>query len=563
MGRLSPHGCRCAFPPVALVAALLTANLIVSIHRWLPAGTLHHALIPSFEVILAILIALLIFARTGRIHAAAAGGALIATALAAFSLGEGAFRLLYSRGFVPGSDFAYVRSAVLLFLPGDGLTTGLLAGGAIAITAAILLLVLYALFFGALRAMDRMDGVPPAFLAGVIAVAAIGAVFAVGPADTLTAAVVRGFSPDEFELRALARERAADEVADTEDAAPESDPVEYGAPGLRDRDIYKFIIESYGITIFEREEIRDELVPALERFERRLTDDRFHAVSNFIEAPIFGGQSWLAEATFLTGNSIDRQSRYERLLTEEPDTITRLLRETADYYSIAIKPGAINGPWPEGEEGFGFDEVMTAFEGDFGYDGPWFSFVPIPDQFAIWRVHRRIEELRNDDGPAADRPLYLHYQLVSSHIPWNRIPPVIENWEDLGDGSLYHDSETQYFDNDYLSGTEYVEGYIASIEYVLEVIAEYMTRYIDPDDQSIFILYGDHQPGSVVTGRDASNSVPLHIVSRDEELLHAWRSEHDFVDGFIPTQEYPHLPMSEVFPIIAEIAMQPVPKPNH
>lgn len=554
MARLSRWGRGHIAPLAVLGAALFAANLIVSVYRWLPSGSLHPALLPSFELLIAALIALLIVARTGRLYTAAAGGALLATALAAFALGEGAFRLLYARGFVPSADLALVRSAVLLFLPGDGLLTGMLAGFAVAITAILLFAVLFALFLVALLALGSIDRARVVPVAAVFGVVAIGAFLALGPSDSLTAAVVRGFSADDFEVRDFAREEPGGEQPGKE-VSGTTEP-EYGAPGLRDRDIYKFIIESYGITIFEREEISAQLVPALERFERRLSDDGFHVVSNFIEAPIFGGQSWLAEATFLTGNRIDRQSRYERLLEERPETITGFLREEADYYSLAIKPGTINGPWPEGEEIFGFDEVMTPYGGDFEYDGPWFSFVPIPDQFAIWTAHRRIAELREEGGPAADRPLYLHYQLVSSHTPFNRIPQVIEEWEELGDGSLYYDSDTQYFDNDYLSGTEYVEGYIASIRYVLEVIADYMTRYLDDDNESIFILYGDHQPGSVVTGRGASNSVPIHIVSRDDELLEAWRADYEFVDGIFPNQDYPHLPMSEMFPIVTQIAMQ-------
>ncbi len=560
MTQLSPRGYKRVAPSAVFAGAVLVANLIVSVYRWLPSGAPQQALVPSVEVLLAVLIALLLIVRTGRLYAAAAAGALIATALAAFGLGEGTFRLLYARGFVPSSDLALVRSAVLLFLPGDGLTTGVLAGVAVAVTAIVLFVVLFALFLAALQALQTMNGRPPLLIAGVLGIVAVGSLLAVGPSDTLTAAMVRGFSADEFEVRDIIRESSGEQIKGEAPQPDEPEPpeVEYGAPGLRDRDIYKFIVESYGITIFEREEIRTELFSVIERFERRIVDDGFYSVSNFIEAPIFGGQSWLAEATFLTGNEIDRQSRYERLLGEDPDTITRFLRDRAGYYSLAVKPGTINGPWPEGREVFGFDEVMSAFEGDFGYDGPWFSFVPIPDQFAIWKAHRRIEELRADDGAAADRPLYLHYQLVSSHTPFNRIPQVIDTWEDLGDGSVYFDTETQYFDNDYLSGTEYVEGYIASIEYVLEVIAEYLIRHLDDDDESIVIIYGDHQPGSVVTGRDASNSVPLHIVSRDDELLEAWRADYGFVDGMFPNQDYPHLSMGEIFPIIAQVAMQPV-----
>ncbi|MFW6368638.1 MAG: hypothetical protein ACOCZ9_02765, partial [Spirochaetota bacterium] len=331
---------------------------------------------------------------------------------------------------------------------------------------------------------------------------------------------------------------------------------DYGAPGFKDRDIHVFVIESYGITIFEQDTIREAVQPKLEEVHTRLSDGGFHSVSNYLESPIFGGQSWLAEATFLSGNRIDRQGRYEQLIDDGSDTILRTLSEMADYYSVAIKPGSINGGWADEQEVFGFDEVLTAYDGHFEYEGPWFSFVPIPDQFAIWTAHNRIRELKQQDENANGRPLYVQYQLVSSHLPFNRIPAVIDDWSELGDGSLYHESDNQYFDNDYFRGDEYIEGYSAAVNYVLEIITQYMTRHVTDDDQSLFIVYGDHQPGTVVTGQNASRSVPIHVLSRDRELLRAWREDHGFTPGLIPDQERPHIPMEQMFPLMAEIASQ-------
>lgn len=564
---------------VTAVASLLLLNFLLSLYRILPSARPELALLPVPELV--VLVAPLLIAtlagwngRSSILHLSAA----IGTVLSAYGLGEGAIQMLYARAWEPVGDYPLIRSAILLYVPGESILVDISAGLILLLAATALYLVCVFSLRNITRTVREAlaDGVSLhafAALGSVVFTVAIAGLAITGPQQSLSAATMGALQGDDFDLRAFENRTqtrvegndtgTSAEDADDSDMAMESvaDPTanigpEYDAPGFRDRDIYVFIVESYGIAVFDREEVGNTIRPKLEEVQTRLAESGYHSVSNFLESPIFGGQSWLAEATFLSGNRIDRQSRYEQLIDEGSDTIVKTLSDMADYYSVAIKPGNINGGWETEQDVYGFDEVLSAHDGDFEYEGPWFSFVPITDQFAIRTAHQRIQQLRRQDGEAADRPLYLHYQLVSSHLPFSRIPEVIEDWDDLGDGSIYHESDNRYFDNDYFRGDEYLEGYSASIDYVLEVITRYMTQKLPDDDKSLFIIHGDHQPGSVVSGQGASDSVPIHVLSRDQDLLRAWQEHHGYVNGMIPDQEPPHLPMEEMFPLMTEIATE-------
>jgi hypothetical protein len=79
--------------------------------------------------------------------------------------------------------------------------------------------------------------------------------------------------------------------------------------------------------------------------------------------------------------------------------------------------------------------------------------VAVTDQYAIWTGHNRIRELTRPGGEAAQKPIMAYYQLVSSHTPYDSIPPVIEDWDELGNGDIYNQraAEIRYFDRNRLN----------------------------------------------------------------------------------------------------------------
>ncbi len=545
----------------------LGVNTVLSLHHWIPRESFAWALAPTLEAlaVLWLIAAATLSPRGGRRRRLLlAGAALLFAVMAVFSAAETLFQYIYARPFVPAADVPMVRGGLLLLFGNIGPVVEVLT------PVAVILILAAAVAFGFLLAwagslvLSRMR--PRALGIGVAAVtlAAVPLVAALGTPQILSVGLVRSLHPAGYQLSELAPVAAQAERAETEptgspaDTAADdpADPraVGFTLPGIRDRDIYVFVIEAYGKAAFSRDSVYAELEPSYDALVEVLQNRGYQIKSHFIEAPVAGGFSWLAEATFLTGQNIDVEPKFEALLESGSGSLTRMLHDYG-YYTMMVRPGTINGPWPEGWDFYRFEDSLVAYDGDFDYHGPWFSFVPITDQFAIWAAHQRLQEVRAEGGAAEDRPLYVHYQLVSSHTPFNRIPPYIEDWDHLGDGSVYHEraNEIQRFDNTWGGGRELDEGYVASLEYVFTSITEYLDRFMNHDDDPILVFFGDHQPQRPIRESDATLSVPIHIASREPEILSPF-AEYGYEPGFRPTQERPHPHFTEFYPMFAEIA---------
>jgi hypothetical protein len=293
---------------------------------------------------------------------------------------------------------------------------------------------------------------------------------------------------------------------------------------LRDVDVILAMIESYGVSAVFDERYAPVVIPRLAAMERAVRSRGLHMVSGTINAPMFGGQSWLAHATLLTGLWIDSHLRYELLLGTEPDTLVEDFRRTG-HDTVAVMP-AITMPWPEGRW-FGFDAIHEAR--DIPYQGPPFHWVTMPDQYTWSFFHHEVRARKA-------RPLFAKLALVSSHAPWVPILPVIDDWSRVGDGSIFRKwegfgeaPESLWRDHDRVR-----EHYALSVAYAIEVASGYAERFVD--GRTLLILMGDHQPARMITGPDASRAAPVHVISGDPALLEPFR-ERGFVDGPLPPEE--------------------------
>jgi hypothetical protein len=62
-------------------------------------------------------------------------------------------------------------------------------------------------------------------------------------------------------------------------------------------------------------------------------------------------------------------------------------------------------------------------------------------------------------------------------------------------------------------------------------------RYFE--DNALIIVLGDHQPNVQTTGENQPWSVPVHVISRNNELIEPFRKRR-YSPGLIPTQPPPH-----------------------
>jgi hypothetical protein len=150
---------------------------------------------------------------------------------------------------------------------------------------------------------------------------------------------------------------------------------------------------------------------------------------------------------------------------------------------------------------------------DVGYRGPRFGYPTMPDQYVLEALHRL--ELARRHRP----PLFAEVDLVSSHIPWTRIPRLIP-WNEVGDGSVFHRVPAEVSSRDALFSDRDAAraAYGHSIEYTLSTIFSFVQRY--GRRNLVLIVLGDHQPATIITGEDASHDVPVSVIAHDRAVLH-------------------------------------------
>jgi hypothetical protein len=291
-------------------------------------------------------------------------------------------------------------------------------------------------------------------------------------------------------------------------------------PGLAGRDVYLVFVESYGVSLTDDPRFSGPVLRRLEAMAPRLEAAGLHAVTGRLDAPILGGQSWLAHASMLSGVWIDNPLWYRLMLELGQPTLVDDFKATG-HETMTVMP-AITMPWPEGRA-YGFDHIFAA--ADLDYAGPPLNWVTMPDQFTL----HRFNALR----ASMDAPLFAKVALVSSHAPWTPILPLIDDWEQARDGRIFApwgeagpSPETLWQD------MERVRDYFArSVDYSLHVSLDWALRFLE--DDTLLILLGDHQAAPLIIGDDPSPAVPVHLISREPALLAPFR-ERGFVPGLIP-----------------------------
>ncbi|RUR33402.1 alkaline phosphatase [Vreelandella andesensis] len=295
-------------------------------------------------------------------------------------------------------------------------------------------------------------------------------------------------------------------------------------PGLLGRNVLLTFIESYGVSAINNPRYSGVLLPTLDDIQQRLGQRELHVVSGLLEAPIRGGQSWLAHATVLSGRWIDNQLWYRLMLESDHSTLIDDFSNTGQR-TLSVMP-AITMAWPEGVA-YGFDEIAAAK--DIPYAGPPLNWVTMPDQFTLDYTQRHL---------LGDTPVFAQLALISSHAPWTPILPVLEDWSLIDDGRIFAPWETAGDPPEVLwQDIERIRDHYAwSIDYAVKVTGRWAERVVD--DNTLLIVLGDHQAAPLITGDNASAAVPVHVISGNPSLLAPFKVR-GFIDGMLPALENP------------------------
>jgi hypothetical protein len=420
------------------------------------------------------------------------------------AVGQGFLQRLFGRDLVLALDIVYVRALFKMLYDAEPVAVWVL----VLVAVGLGLVLAVAGPWAAVRQLRRF--VAPrsrrrrlAFAAGSLAYLAVGGALAgVHPpvaaevADQL-ALVWNRRAPLAATARALEAEAAPRRAL----ALPAS------ASALPPH-IFLFVVESYGHALFGPDPAYADFPAFLRQQANALARNGYAVRSTFLRSPVFGGGSWMADASLLCGVTVDNQKRFISLFESEVRCLPKWL-DAAGYRTVLAAPST-----EVHEERFARTYAFDAsyFKNDFGYAGPRIGWSFIPDQWVLDFVDRReVQPHRNDR-------LFVTEVLTSSHTPWSAVPPVVD-WAALGDGAIYDRLAPARFDNRLLGGRDYAGGYRASIEYSLSVIAAWLER-LPADDRSLVIVLGDHQPQQPVASRWKDDRwVPVHVLGRDPAVV--------------------------------------------
>ena len=283
-------------------------------------------------------------------------------------------------------------------------------------------------------------------------------------------------------------------------------------------DVLLVFAESYGAITFDNTAQAATLAAPRAELAQAIDDGGRFVVSARVTAPTFGGSSWLSHAALLSGVDTSDPADNDLLMTSQrPTLVSHFARH--GYRTVGWMPG-LKQPWPEGTF-YGFDRL--ADDAGIGYRGPDFGYWRIPDQAAMALL--QTQELERD---AQRQPRFAVFATTSTHAPFHPIAPFVNDWASLTRPDAFAGVATAP-----TSGLliQPLQQYLEGMRYQHAWMAAYLRR--QAPRPMVMVVVGDHQPPALVSGRDASWDVPVHVVSDDPALLQRLLGS-GFVPGLTP-----------------------------
>lgn len=287
---------------------------------------------------------------------------------------------------------------------------------------------------------------------------------------------------------------------------------------VRGADVLLVFMESYGAVTLDRSAVADPVAASRARFAADVAATGRGVVSAMVDSPTFGGSSWLAHISLMTGVEARDEGDNAALMSASRDTLVSTFAH-AGYRTVALMPG-LGYAWPEGAF-YGFDAIYDTAA--MAYGGPRFGWWTVPDQFAL----ARLDVLE----AAHDRPRFVFFPTTSTHAPFAPTAPYQPDWRRLLSPEPYAPADVTRelaLAPDYL---DLAPSYVRAVDYGLTSIGGYLRQH--PDRDLVLVLIGDHQPAAAVSGEGASWDVPVHVVASRPAVLDALRAR-GFRTGVTP-----------------------------
>jgi hypothetical protein len=465
--------------------------------------------VPFEALALAAVIALPALRRGRWPKAVRAVLAILGLAAAVIGFADAEAPALMGRDLDFSADLAHAGSVIALLAASASPVQIVLATLAACLVPVLLFLAMQAALGAVERGLDAAPRRAAALLAAAILVAALSGSEVVSHRAIAAIEKQRGKLADAW--RATHGER--DQFLAGLGPPPRTDG---DLARLGGRDVYVIFIESYGAVLLDAPEFKPRAAAALARFDTAVAGAGFTLRSARIASPTYGGGSWLAHGTVDSGAWLDSELRYELLTTTDRPTWPRLMAK-AGYQTMDALPG-LKEPL-DSAAFWGFDHMVGTDQ--LGYSGPSFGWFGVPDQFALGAIAALPR--------AAGKPLFVQIVLVSSHMPFSPLPPYVEDWSDAGRFASHPEvARTLETPPDWQN---LAAPYLDSVDYDLRVLGDWIPRTVRGN--ALVIILGDHQPPALIGTASASHDVPIHVLSRDPEIVRAVAGP-GYADGALP-----------------------------
>jgi hypothetical protein len=320
----------------------------------------------------------------------------------------------------------------------------------------------------------------------------------------------------------------------------ESPAMDVSLAGVKGADVLVIFIESYGAVSWDHARLAEPVTPQRAGLETAIRETGRGVVSAFVESPTFGGNSWLAHISLLSGLEIRDEDANVLLMAQKRDTMISAFARRG-YRAVAMMPG-LQQSWPEGTF-YGFNVIYDGMKLD--YKGPPFGWWTIPDQFAVARLDAVEIE------PPARAPLFVFFPTTGTHTPFTPTPPFQPDWPRMLTDHPYDQADivrSWSQEPDWMNlGPSYARALGATYTWIGGLLRKRAGREL------VLVLIGDHQPPALVSGEGASWEVPVHVIAnptRRAAVLDALRA-HGFRDGLTP--QHPKLSkMHELTPVLLD-----------
>jgi len=282
--------------------------------------------------------------------------------------------------------------------------------------------------------------------------------------------------------------------------------------------VFLVFVESYG-AVADTPAFAARLAPARRRLEADIGDTHRQVVSAYVESPTFGGSSWLAHVSLISGIEVKDPDTNALLMAQPRDTLVKSFKR-GGYRTVGLMPG-LRQRWPEG--GFyGFDEIYGADV--LAYKGPEFGWFALPDQFSLAKF-----DVLEADKPST--PRFVFFPTISTHFPFSPTPPYQPDWRRMLTPRPYDGPDIVRAYAGEPNWADFGPGYADALSYDFAVFGGYLRQHADRD--LVMILIGDHQPPAAVSGERATWNVPVHVVASRPLILDRLRGA-GFRTGLVP-----------------------------